>query len=228
MQPTAERTKILGQKDVAMGGKGLRITAPLLRQILSMLRRVERHPVRAIHTMRSADPAPHALQLLAPACAIALHFTERIATHHELWIETRLHELPCRVTEHGVVNPLQHAGDEGCAFLFAHSAGRTALVVAQRAGQSALDNQPAQLCGQAGNLRGRRRPHELPVGSSQDRDYQALKLFHRSIHHHEPAPTAAPCQSPVRSFVGLGTNATDSHSRVHHRHRSKSGFRSIL
>jgi hypothetical protein len=88
--------------------------------------------MRAIDTVRAADSAARSLGLLPSTCAVACDFAERIATHPELRIKTRLHQLPRRVCQERIVDSLDHTRDEERTFLVRHSARRTAFIIAQR------------------------------------------------------------------------------------------------
>ena len=60
MKPDPKRPEILGQKYLTVRNQHRGIAAPLPGQQLAVLRRTQRHPVRTIHAMRTADPPAHA------------------------------------------------------------------------------------------------------------------------------------------------------------------------
>ena len=124
MQPAPQRPKILRQKHPAVRDKIACARFPFAREHLRVRLRPERNPVRAVDTMRPANPTAHPRQLLSAARAVRSCFAKRIPALRELGIETRLHELLRRPRaaepadfpvlpdgEHRAGRPDDHRGD---------------------------------------------------------------------------------------------------------------------
>lgn len=169
-----------------------RVSAPFPLQVSRMLRRLERHPVRAIHTMRATDPPAHPFQLLPPARSITRHLPKRVPADFELRIKTRLHQLPRSVGQQRRVEPRHHARHQGPALRLRHSSRRATLILAQRTGQSALGDQRPQLRRKPPQLCTRHRLRTLRMETRDYCDHEPFKFFRMLVH-----PPVTPRQTPL-------------------------------